>query len=562
MASTVVTNTIKSNGRVIPLGTYQLMSLDTSKEFNKIPMAELKLHDGCVAKQKFETLDGEAFVPGSLIEIFMRYEGKNTEEQKIFEGIVINQEIERSEYQSELTIALCDPCVKMTSLRKNGVYKDLTDTKIIKDLISKYQDLKVKEIENTSYKHPQMVQYYVSDWDFMISRAEANGQLVAVDNGELSVKTPNINNPDLTLTFGIDLAHFDLKLSSRGQYEKIHTFGLDTKKEELALSFPKKAKEQTQTLGSIGYDIPLLSNIVGATEAQLIHAVPTDPLELQSWSDAQCIKSRLSAVQGTIRIDGNGKLKVGQTIKIENVSRFNGNHIITGVRNTFVMGLGWYTYLQIGMSANWFSAQSDIVETQAAGLLPGVNGLQVGTVLGHIEDADHGFRLQVHIPAFHQEGKPTEVLAMFTSLDAGADHGIFFPPEKGDRVVIGFLNDDPRQAIVLGAMHSNKIPNTVKKKNTYKGIFTKSNYQLLFDEEKETVSLSTADTDHTNEQAICINQKEKKITIEDAHGNIIELGKDGIKMMSAKDFMIDAKGDLSINAKGKIKVKGKKVDLI
>ncbi len=560
MASTVVTNTIKSNGKTLQLGTYQLMSLDTNKEFNKIPMAELKLYDGCIAKQKFETLDGDAFLPGSLIEIFMRYEGKNTTEEKVFKGIVINQEIERSQHQSELTIELCDPCIKMTSLRKNGVYKGLTDSKIIKDLISKYKGLKAKEIENTSYTHPQMVQYYVSDWDFMVSRAEANGQLVAVDHGELSVKTPNIKNPDLTLTFGIDLAHFDLKLSSQGQYEKIHTFGLDTKKKQLALSLPKKAEEQT--LGSIGYNVPMLSKVVGATEAQLIHPVPTDPLELQSWSDAQLIKSRLSAVQGTIRIDGNGKLKVGQTIKIENVSRFNGNHIITGVRNTFVMGSGWYTYLQIGMDANWFSAQSDIIETQAAGLLPGVNGLQVGTVLGHIEDADHGFRLQVHIPAFHQEGKPTEVLAMFTSLDAGADHGIFFPPEKGDRVVIGFLNDDPRQAIVLGAMHSNKVPNTVKKKNTYKGIFTKSNFQLLFDEEKETVTLSTADSDSANEQTICINQKEKKINLEDAHGNIIELGKDGIKLMSAKDFMIDAKGDLSINAKGKIKVKGKKVDLI
>ncbi|WP_109438877.1 phage baseplate assembly protein V [Aquimarina sp. AU119] len=560
MASTVVTNTIKSNGKTLQLGTYQLMSLDTNKEFNKIPMAELKLYDGCIAKQKFETLDGDAFLPGSLIEIFMRYEGKNTTEEKIFEGIVINQEIERSQHQSELTIELCDPCVKMTSLRKNRVYKDLTDTKIIKDLISKYQDLKVNEIDDTLYTHPQMVQYYVSDWDFMISRAEANGQLVAVDNGELSVKTPNINNPDLTLTFGIDLAHFDLKLSSQGQYEKIHTFGLDTKSEELALSFPKKAEEQT--LGSIGYDVPMLSDTVGATEAQLIHPVPANPFELQSWSDAQLIKSRLSAVQGTIRIDGNGKLKVGQTIKIENVSRFNGKHIITGVRNTFVMGSGWYTYLQIGMDANWFSAQSDIIETQAAGLLPGVNGLQVGTVICHIEDADHGFRLQVHIPAFHQEGKPSEVLAMFTSLDAGADHGIFFPPEKGDRVVIGFLNDDPRQAIVLGAMHSNKVPNTVKKKNTYQGIFTKSNFQLLFDKEKETVTLSTADTDHTNEQTICINQKEKKINIEDAHGNRIELGKNGVKLMSAKDFMIDAKGDLSINAKGKIKIKGKKVDLI
>ncbi|GAA4274026.1 type VI secretion system tip protein VgrG [Aquimarina gracilis] len=560
MASTAVTNTIKSNGKILPLGSYELMSIDTTKEFNKIPMAELKLSDGCVANQKFETLESDAFIPGALIEIFMRYEGRNTNEQKIFEGVVINQEIERSQFQSILTIELWDPCIKMTSLRKNKVYQNHADSKIIKDLIGTYNDLKAQKIESTSFTHPQMVQYYVSDWDFMVSRAEANGQLVLADNGEISVFTPQIGSTDHTLTFGIDLAHFDLKISSRHQYEKVQAFGLDTKKDQLALSIPKKGKEQV--LNSIDYKTSQLSDAVGAKEAKLVHAVPTDPEELQSWSDAQLIKSRLSLVQGTIRINGNGKIKVGQTLKIENVSRFNGEHIITGVRHGFVMGSGWYTYIQIGMDANWFSTKSDIIATQAAGLLPGVNGLQIGTVLGHVEDADHGFRLQVHIPAFHQEGKPVEVLAMYTSLDAGVDHGIFFPPEKGDRVVVGFLNDDPRQAIVLGAMHSNKVPHTVKEKKTYKGIFTKSNYQLLFDEEKETVTLSTTDANQTNEQLLTLNQKEKIITLKDAHGNSIEMGKDGIKMLSTKDFSIDATGDFSINSKGKVKIKGKKVDLI
>ncbi|WP_299183406.1 phage baseplate assembly protein V [uncultured Aquimarina sp.] len=560
MSSTVVTSTIKSNGKILPLGSYELLSIDTSKEFNKIPLAELKLSDGCVANQKFATLESDAFIPGAVIEIFLRYEGNNTNETKVFEGIVINQEIERSQYQSVLTIELCDPSIKMTTLRKNKVFQNKTDSKLIKDIISTYKDVKAKNIENTSLAHPQMVQYYVSDWDFIISRAEANGQLVQVDNGDVSVFMPQIGSTDHTLTFGIDLAHFDLKISSHHQYEEVHSFGLDTKKDQLELSVPKKGKEQILT--SIDYKTSQLSDVVGAKETNLVHAVPTDPLELQSWSDAQLVKSRLSLVQGTIRVNGNGKIQVGQTLKIENVSRFNGEHIITGVRHGFVMGSGWYTYLQIGMDANWFSSQSDIIDTKAAGLLPGINGLQVGTVLGHIEDSKQGFRIKVHIPAFDQEAKTTEVFAMYTTLDAGVDHGIFFPPEKGDRVVIGFLNDDPRQAVVLGAMHSHKAPHTEKKKNTYKGIFTKSNYQLLFDEEKETVTLSTADKDQSNEQLLAINQKEKTIKLEDAHGNSILMGKDGIKIISAKDFSIEAAGDFDINAKGKVKVKGKKVDLI
>ncbi len=560
MSSTVVTSTIKSNGKILPLGSYELLSIDTSNEFNKIPVAELKLSDGCVANQKFTTLESNAFIPGALIEIFMRYEGNNTNETRIFEGVVINQEIERTQYQSVLTIELCDSSIQMTTLRKNRVFKNQTDSNIIKGLIDTYEDSKVGKIQSTSFTHPQMVQYYVSDWDFIVSRAEANGQLVKVDNGVVSVSSPQIGSTDHTLTFGIDLAHFDLKINSRHQYEKVHSFGLETKKDQLELSVPKKGKEQV--LNIIDYKTSQLSEAIGGKEANLIHAVPTDPSELQSWSDAQLVKSRLSLVQGTIRINGNGKIHVGQTLKIENISRFDGEHIITGVRHGFIMGSGWYTYIQIGMDANWFSAQSDIINTPAAGLLPGINGLQLGTVLGDVEDTNHGFRIKVHIPAFHGETKAAEVLAMYTTLDAGIDHGVFFPPEKGDRVVVGFLNDDPRQAIILGAMHSNKAPHTVKKKNTYKGIFTKSNYQLLFDEEKETVTLSTADADQSNEQILAIDQKEKTIRLEDAHGNSIKMDKDGIKIISAKDFLIEAAGNFDISSKGKVKVKGKKVDLI
>lgn len=549
MADRVIRYTIKSNGKVLQIGTYDLKAFDTSYEFNKIPCAEIQLLDGSVSQQKFATLESDAFVPGAIIAIFMGYEGKNTEEQKIFEGIVINQEIEHSQYQSVLTIALCDLSIKMTSVRKNKIYQNHTDSKILKDLIGAYknQGLKVAEIENTKVTHSQMVQYYVSDWDFMISRAEANGQLVYVTNGEVHVVKPQIGNTSKTITFGDGISEFDLKISSQHQYKTVHTFGLDTKKEQLTLSLPKKGKEQN--IAGSEYDISLLSDAIGTSETKLVHAVPTDPLELQSWSDAQLVKSRLALVQGTIKINGTTSVKVGQTLKIENISRFNGKHIVTGVRHVFVMGSGWYTYLQIGMDANWFSSQSGIIDTKAAGLLPGVNGLQLGTVLGHVEDSKHGFLIRVQIPAFDQEAKAPEVLAMYTTLDAGVDHGIFFPPEKGDRVVIGFLNDDPRQAVVLGAMQSHKVPHTKKKKNTYKGIFTKSNYELLFDEEKETVTLSAANADLSNEQIIAIDQKEKKIRIEDAHGNRLELSKDGITMQSIKDFTISAEGNVNIEGK-------------
>ena len=49
-----ITATIKSksNGEDMEL-TYPLLSVDTTKEFNKVPMAELKFADGSAAEQEF-----------------------------------------------------------------------------------------------------------------------------------------------------------------------------------------------------------------------------------------------------------------------------------------------------------------------------------------------------------------------------------------------------------------------------------------------------------------------------------------------------------------------------
>ncbi|MCB0376486.1 MAG: Rhs element Vgr protein, partial [Sinomicrobium sp.] len=256
----------------------------------------------------------------------------------------------------------------------------------------------------------------------------------------------------------------------------------------------------------------------------------------------------------------NPKIKVGQTIEIKGVGKhFTGKNIISGVRHEATLN-GWVTHIQIGMDACWFTARQNVVDAQAAGLLPGVNGLQIGVVEAHKENKDNKFLILVRIPAFDPvQDKEGKVWARLASIDAGSERGVFFLPQEGDEVVVGFLNDDPRQAVILGAMHSttNKVPGSVKlEKKKQKGIFTKSKYQLLFDEENEMIMLSS------EKNKICIDEKQKRITLEDANKNQVELSEKGVMIISAKDCGINAKGDFTIEAKGNVKIKGKKVDLI
>ncbi|MFN8395712.1 MAG: phage baseplate assembly protein V [Bacteroidia bacterium] len=52
---------------------------------------------------------------------------------------------------------------------------------------------------------------------------------------------------------------------------------------------------------------------------------------------------------------------------------------------------------------------------------------------------------------------------------------MLFWPEVGDEVIVGFLNDDPRAAIVLGSLYNSPNPPIYPHdaKNPKKGLITK-----------------------------------------------------------------------------------------
>ncbi|WP_281987734.1 type VI secretion system tip protein VgrG [Aquimarina aggregata] len=547
----VVTATITSEGIEME-GRYELLSIDVSKEFNKVPTAELRLIDGIVSQQKFDILDERFFDPGKRIEIALRYENEPQNEDTVFIGIVINQSLELNKFGTTLTIELSDEAIKMTNVRKNAVYIGEKDSVIIEKQI-KQNGLKGTMTE-TVVTHPQMIQYYATDWDFMVSRAEANAQLVSVNNGEIAVFRPTIQVPSFELELGQkEIYDFDLKVNAGNQYHEVNAVAWDSSKQ--TLTTPDKGDEYKVPQGD--QHISKIAPTVGAEETTLIHAATMDTEELKAWSDSQILKSRLSFFRGWFKIVGTPKIRVGQTIAIKGVSKsFTGENIITGVRHE-VTPEGWITHLQIGMDPCWFAAQPNVTDTKAAGLLPGVNGLQIGIVKAHKEDPKHPFQVRVMIPALGPD-KDT-VWARLATIDGGVERGMLFRPEPEDEVIVGFLNDDPRQAIILGSMHSakNKAPIPFDEKNSQKGIFTKSKYQLLFDEGKEVITLSTSEKNQ-----ISIDEKQKIIKMSDANGNHIELNTNGVMIISAKDCKIKAEGNFNIEAEGNVSIKGSKVDLI
>jgi uncharacterized protein involved in type VI secretion and phage assembly len=143
--------------------------------------------------------------------------------------------------------------------------------------------------------------------------------------------------------------------------------------------------------------------------------------------------------------------------------------------------------------------------------------------------------------------------ARLASPDAGKERGYFFRPEAGDEVIVGFINNDPRQAIVLGALYSsaNTVPErfgTPNENNSIKGIASKKGLVIGFDNEKNIVYIETPE-----KNSITLDDDEKKIELKDQHGNSIVMDDKGITLKSAKD--------LNFEASGNVEIKGSKVDI-
>ena len=537
-----LTITVLSDGTPIDQ-KYELQSVDVVKAVNRIPTARLMVFDGKVAAQNYEGSDDPFFEPGKEIEIKARYEGDTSGDQTLFKGIVLRHSILANTDNTRLTVELKDAAFKLTTKRRSKVFKDLTDSDIIAKVIGDGGGL-AGNIVATKGTHPMMVQYRCSDWDFILSRADANGHLVVANDGEistLSVKTDG--SPALTAEYGTtDIFNMEMEIDIRHQHQSVESFAWDSNKFDL--TGPKSGKELSLSQGNL--DPADMAGKLNATDYDLISCISTIPDEMSAWADARMVKDRLSMLRGYVEITGTGSVKPGDILSLSGVSkRFNGNTLITGVRHQLDKD-GWYTAVQFGISAEDFSKQIDIIERPASGLLPAVNGLQLAVVLPFEEDPDGQHRVKVKLPSMN--AAENVLWARLTSLDAGSERGLMFRPEPDDEVVLGFLNDDPRQPIILGALHSsiNAPPFPVTDVNEKKGFLSREQIKLEFDDDAKTVLIETPGGNRI------FMEDDNGISMECKNGNKLTMTSSGITLESAKDIKVDGKN---------ITITGTKIDV-
>lgn len=523
------------NGKALG-DAFELVSAHVRLELNRIGKATLRFNAGDMDKQTFDESDSDSFKPGTAIRIDA---GELNDLKTLFDGIILDTGIRIGKgHRSLMTVECRDNAYATTQVRKNRIFEKKKDSDMIEEVLSAYGKVSA---DSTDYQHPDMVQYYCTDWDFALSRADACGMFILTTGSDIKAFKPTAGAlPVLTVTYGNDLIDFDGGLSASDQfsgYDAVSWNPSEQKSVKESASVPKLNKQ-----GDLEPE-----NIAAADNMLLQTDAPADSKVLKVWADSMALKAGLARYHGSFSFYGAAEAVPGCIIELKGLGRrFGGNAFIGSVEH-IIEHNEWITKAGIGINPGNITDEPDVVSPPAAGLLPGMEGLHTAVVKKLDGDPQKQYRIQVELP--WMEGQDKLLWARLSTLYATNGSGSFWLPEPNDEVLVGFVNNNPANPVILGSIYGekHKPPYEYEAENNKKALVTRQKMRIEFDEEKKIITVSTP-----GKNTVEISDDGKHIRLTDENKNEIMMDKNGITLSSAKDITLKAKGNITMDATMKI----------
>lgn len=486
--------TLKIAGKRCSLG---IAWLRVQQQINDIPSAHMELripHENRSGTDN--TIQHEVNLLTLGVEVVITWD--NT---PLFSGYLAQKKIQLKGKCWSVKVEARHVLQTLTFLPRNRIFRKKADRTILKGLFQQAGvKLTLKTMASLESPHDQMIQFGLSDWQFIRSRLlstncwllpDAASDRVVISSMAEPVTATQIFSPN---SHDFQLYEINLNFDNRFTLDSLSLQGWDVatqqlapKQKSLAKAFRpwKPTSERAQTSSTEKHYSKTFSYI------------PENSLKTlsSSWLNYH----QMSDVQGRIVISGTRNFRLGDSIRLSQFGvGLDGTAILSGVTQLFDGEQGWRSELVIGLAPS-------VLEP-----IPPVRSLHIGTVADFTVDPQHLDRIAVHLPALALPD--SFVFARLSKPWASPASGFCFYPEPGDEVVVGFIESDPRYPVILGAMHNpkNPAPFPPHEKNNHKGIIMKKDGQtqaLMIDTEKKTLSLVAGDNTLSlnDEEGITLN---------------------------------------------------------
>lgn len=512
----------------------QVISVTTSCGFQKIGTAEIVLENQPLPDEQDPIGDTDLFLIGKELEVKAGYDEPSN---SLFKGVIVKQALNYSQGQAQLIVTAKHKAYKMTLDRHFRSFEDMSDKDLIEELCSNYG--LSAEIDDAPITNEKLIQYNCTDWDFINMRAEANGWLLFCTAEGITAKKPDLDADSVLLVAsGESIEEINTEMDGRYAFDTYTAKAWNYTSQEMD-EVSEKGDQFDTAQGDLN------SGKLSSMSENSVHNITAmsqqeNPDALQAWTKAMIMRNNLSRIVGKISITGHAPLQPSDFIRIEGIGKhFDGDTLVSSVVHSINGGL-WKTLMDIGFGSTLFvNKYNDIVDRPGMGMLSGVNGLQIAKV--EALEGDPLSEERIYIRLMNDEN--TKLWARVATLDAGNQRGSFFMPEIDDEVIVGFVDGNPNQAVVLGMLHSSQAasPYPLADDNNIKGFVTREKITIELDDEKKALRIETP-----GGNKILVSDDQKGISLEDQNGNTIVMNDQGVTIESKKALTLKAAQDVSI----------------
>ncbi len=507
--------------------TLGIRRLRVQQLINEIPLAQLELRiptDNHGAADNAVQREVSRFSLGARVVIAL-------DNKPLFDGYLVQKKMQLKGKDWSVRLEARHALQKLTFLPHSRVFRQQDDSTVLKGLLQSVGvKLTQKAAAQLSSRHDQLIQFRLSDWQFIRSRLlSTNCWLLPDAAGDTVVIRPLSDGATPSRQLAREsrdytLYEINLNFDNRFTPDSLSLQGWDIATQKLTpvqksaagVFLPWKPEVEVAQSSTGSQDYALAFSMLPEATLQTISS---------SWLNYQ----QMTGVQGHIVLAGTRDFAAGESVTLSGFGAgLDGTAILSGVNQLFDTQHGWRSELVIGLPASMLEPA------------PPVRSLHIGTVASFTADPHYLDRIALHLPALNLPD--SLIFARLSKPWASKASGFCFYPEPGDEVVVGFIDSDPRYPIILGAMHNpkNTAPFPPGEKNNLKGVI-----------------VSQAD----QTQALMIDTEEKTLKLMAGDNALTLTGEGDIAMHTPNALQLQADGNLSVNGKQQVEITSAKINM-
>jgi phage protein D/phage baseplate assembly protein gpV len=406
----------------------------------------------------------------------------------------------------------------------------------------------------SSVVHEAVVQWNMTDWEFLRMLATETGDEVVVVDGRLHLREPSDSSsgPDKgdlgsenarQLVAGGNLLRLRATVSGAEQVEEVQVRGWDYKTKE-PVEATARAGEQSLSAAAGSGAADLASKLGGGALVKLDLPVDSDEVAREAAESlVEQLGSAATELDGVVF--GNAELRAGVTVSVANVGApFDGQYALTSCRHTYDSTNGYLTGFRVSGRQN--RTMLGLVTGNHRGDRSSINGV-VPALVSNLDDPDKLGRVKVTFPWIADTAEsPWARVAM---AGAGHERGIVWLPEVGDEVLVAFDHGDPRRPYVVGGLHNGKdqLPVSPVDNGTIvtRAMVSRNGHRLELHDGDDAVTIATGDGNHR----IVLDQQGGKILIETT-GDVEVASKAKLSVKAPSGMTFESTGAFELKANG------------